>query len=418
MSKSLIVTGDPSGQTFSDNTTGYSPVCGALLASFTTESRVQVPIRDAGSFTDFYSYVPTNTASVSSTITLRKSLADTAILVTYTADQTGAKTDTDSVAFANTDEANYEVTVPTETGSNSIAISVLSISFVPDTTTNCIAFLVTFGSGSVGAGGALTYYFGPIDSVTSASPSDTTPEADVKYRVRASFTTSDLFTNVSANARTTNSVFSTRKNGGAGGQSVTYTSTQTGQKEDTSGSDSLVAGDDYNYEFVLSTGTETIAFQIISTTCISTANIFPMLMGNKVGKAFSNSTSFFLVDQFLSASSLTETPSQALPNFNFTANELVSYVESNTNALFSFDIFFRDNGADSAITVSYAAAQTGLKNDASNTATITGGSDEVNYSVINNDLTGVVTLNWVGILGNTAVAASTRIPTLLLMGAG
>src|SRR3990172_4977365 len=105
-------------QAYSDNTTRFNPVGGNPIGTEgATETHYERPVRDAGTFSNLYCYVSTNTASVTSTVTLRKNLADTALTVSYTSDQTGIKEDNaNSVSFVATDEGDIEVTVPTEAG--------------------------------------------------------------------------------------------------------------------------------------------------------------------------------------------------------------------------------------------------------------------------------------------------------------
>lgn len=402
MANSLIVNNTSNGTGFDDAATYYVALTGRTSNS-TTEANVQMPIRDAGTFSNLFVYVPTNTASVTTTITLRKSLADTAVTVSYTSDQTGIKEDTsNSVAFANTDEGCYEVTVPTEVGTNTISISAIGIQFAPTTTTNCVSIMGSRPGNNYGV--ASTTQYGTLPGRGRPSATD---ESNAEMRIRGSFTMSDFYTYASANARTTTTTFKTRKNSADGGQTVAYTSGQTGAKEDTSGTDSLVAGDDFNYSITTGTGTENIMIDIVSCTAISTANQFIFGNSDPTGAAIAALTTTYTGVTGPLIFSTTEANSQVYPRFTFTASELGAYVSANTNAVLAFNVTLRDNGADSAVTVSYAAAQTGLKNDSSNTAVITTGADEINYEVDNLDATGSVTLQWMSFMGSTVTAAPT-----------
>ena len=255
MANSLILNTDTIGIT--DATTRFIQLVGSFSAQV-TEVNAEIPIRDAGTFSNLFVYVSTNTASVTSTITLRKSQVDTSLTVSYTADQTGIKEDTsNSVLFAATDEIDYEVTVPTEVGTNTITIELIGLQFAPTTTTDSITILGNSGT-STTALNAGTRYLIPSGAISFTIST----EANIKYRARFSFTSSDFYTYVSANARITDVVIGTRKNGAAGAQSLTYTSGQTGAKEDTVNTDSLVAGDDFNFIFTTNAGAENITFTI------------------------------------------------------------------------------------------------------------------------------------------------------------
>lgn len=178
------------------------------------------------------------------------------LAVTYTSLQTGAKENTsDTAVLAATDQVAYYIAAASSAGSTTITFTAYSVQFDPDTAEDCVSL---FGASTDG-----TYNYSSPSTTTfflpeghAATPSTT--EANHKYRVRRPFTMSNLFTHVSSNARTTDTTFTTRKNGGAGGQSVTYTSGQTGDKEDSSNSDSLTTGDDFYFAITTGTGSETI----------------------------------------------------------------------------------------------------------------------------------------------------------------
>lgn len=392
-----------SGQGVSDNTTRYLPITGYLFANSVIDYP-EIPVRDAGSFSNLYTYAHTNTTGVTSVLTLLKSQVATALTVSYTSGQTGIKEDTsNSVAFANTDEVEYSVAVPTEAGTTTITLSVMAVNFTPDTSTNTISFLITQGA-STDASASTTKFQSPEGIL--ASPSTTT-EANTKLRIRASVVFSDLYTYVSSNSRTTNTSYGTRKNGAAGSQIVTYTSGQTGVKEDASNTDSLVATDDYNYYITTSTGTENIILRVISTTGINTAGFFIMESSNSEGTGVGFGSTNYIGTSGRLQLTATEANAQTLARFTYVASELASYVSANTSNG-TTDIHIRDNGGNSSVTVQYTTTQTGLKNDTSNTTTITSGTDEINYGIVDGGSSGTVTFMWVSCMGK---AAGTSIKT-------
>ena len=413
MSKSFLVSGN-NGANFIDNASRFFSLNSNIVA-FSSASRADVAVRDAGTFSKLYIHVPTNTASVTSVITFQDSGADTALTVSVTSDATGIFEDTsNSAALANTDEASIKVTVPNEVGTNNITIDVAGVQFEPDTTTNTISFPAASALGPDFASASTTefipmcglLYFSSVESVQTA-------------RIRKSFTSSDFYALVQANARTTNTIFGTRKNAGAGGQSVTYGSGETNVKEDASNSDSLVAGDDFNYYITTGTGTEIITPVKLSTSLINTSDFFVNYCISNGATVGTSSTTYARIGGGL-AFDATEGDTQIYPQFTFTASELLAYVGANAAVVAGCTVTLRDNGADSSLTVSYAAAETGLKNDTSNTATITSGTDEINYAIVNSDAVGTVTFQWLGVHGAVAAVASTKLRTgvLMMMGIG
>ena len=411
MSKSLLVVFGSNA--VSDNTTEYNPLVGSINTGSTTTGNYDTPIRDAGTFSNLFTYVPTNTASVTSTITLQDSQVDTALTVSYTADQTGIKEDTsNTAALANTDEAQYETTVPDEAGTNTLTATLYGVEFTPDTSSDCIVILGATGSISFGNASETSY-------LLPGSPTNTTTIGNAKYRARFSFTSSDLYTFLSTNARTTDIVYRVMKNGANGNQSVTYTSGQTGAKEDTSNSDSFASGDDFAFSRTTGAGTELANQTVISCSCINTSGIFPLIAGLASGSAIAaNTTNYFPISGRAVPAETTEADTQIYPRFTFTASELGAYVSVNAAALLATNITLRDNGGDSALTVQYLAAQTGLKNDSVNTATITTGADEIDYEIECLDLTGGITVTWIGILGSTVTEAITITTFRTLLGVG
>jgi hypothetical protein len=405
MAKSLIVS---SGELIhSNNLTNYYPVGSAITSSSaeSTEAQAEVPVRDAGSFSNLFTYLSTNGSSVV-TITLRKSTADTSVSVQYSSGQTGIKEDSDSVAFANTDEIDFKVA--TGFGGSGGTLTIMGITFAPDTTTDCITKLVAAGSINFSTA-SVSRFFNPAGDMSLISAS---VDTQVEVRARTSMVLSDFHTYVSANTRTTDTVLGTRTNSANGSQSVTYTSGQTGAKEDTANSDSLSTGDDYNYRITTSTGTGTITIQLASTTCTTNDSHFPLLVGNSTNAiVITTGTVRFCGisgDLFFTA---TEANASIYPRFEFTAKELLSFVVSNSSASGNCVVTVRDNGADSAISVTYSIAQTGLKNDSTNTATISSGTDELCYE-IDNGTNVNVTFTWLGILGNTTEVAATGQPAI------
>lgn len=381
-----------------DAATRYTSLSGSIALN-ATEANVEQPVRDAGVFSKLYTYVAANSVNASSTITLRKSRADTALLVTYTTLLTGILENTsDTVTFAATDEADWEITCPSVSGSKIMTVNVIAVQFAPTTSTNCVSFMALGFSASFSTA-STTSYMPPAGSSAYNST-----EINSKFRMRVAAVAQDFYVLVTANARTTNTVFGTRKNGAAGGQSVTFTNTLTGALEDTSGTDTLAAGDDYNYFITTLTGAQTITVTLVSTSLVSTASDFFNLtaFSSGLGIAF-NSTLYNAIGSYF-FTSVTELNTQVLARFTWTAKELGAYVSLNTIATSASTITLRDNTANGNQVLSYAAAETGLKNDSTHTDDITLDTDEVNYKIVTPNTSGTLTITWIGIVGTTSTS--------------
>ena len=397
MGASLLVSSRSIG--LNDNGTRYLAFV-SCAGTATTEANVEMPVRQAGTFGNLYIYASTNTQGVTSVFTVRKSVADTAITVSYTAGQTGVKEDTSNTeAFASTDEIALKVVLPSDPGTTTITVEVVGIQFTPDTSTNTVSSIGGTESVVVSSESATRFI------AVSGDLDDQATESITSWRVRGSFTIRDFYVNVSANARTTDTTFGTRKNAGAGTISVTYTSGQTGVKEDTSNSDSVAAGDDVNFYVTTSTGTESLAVRAIYAHVVSTAGQFPFINQDASGESVAaNVTTFAGVAGYLATFSATEANRQFLPRVTFTAKELCTNVSANTLALLTTTVTIRINGAESAVTLSYAAGETGVKNDGTNSATVTAGSDEIDYEVATPITTGTITFRTISMLGEIAAA--------------
>lgn len=347
-----------------------------------------------------FARVLTNTVTNGTTVTVRKSLADTAVTLSIGGDATGEFEDvSNSVAFANTDEIAIEVTAATEGGTNTIVFSLLGVVFTPSSGTAS----VQTASGTQSLSGASTTSFWALGDRDAAS----VDEARHEWAVRSSFTASNLYVVVSANARTTNTVVTSRKNRAGGAMSVTYGSTETGAKEDASNSDDLVSGDEYNCAITTGTGTGTITFQVHSVMLASADGRYPLLAAGSVVQAFN--LTWYVGPGNIDAATMvtTEATTQLRSRFATTLRELSAFVQGNSITTSASIIRTRVNGGNGNQAVSYAAAETGQKSDASNTDVLDA-DDLYNLQIVTPNTSGALTYTSISVLGE--VAASTFIP--------
>lgn len=402
MASSLIIHGAATGGIgVVDNTTRYFPLGGGLAAG-ATEVVAETPVRDAGTFSKLFAYVLTNTATVNSVFTLRKSQAATALTFTVGADATGIFEDTtNSVTYDATDECDLEVAVPTEAGTNTLTFTLWGVRFAPTTTTNTVSFMAantTNRNASISPAASTNYYFKP----NSFSSGITTGETNQKYRIRSACVAQDFYVYVASNSRTTTTVFSSRKNGAAGGMTVSVTAGATGAFEDTSGTDTLAAGDDFNYELAAGNSAEAISLSGISCSLVSTNGEFHMLSGTGTSSTLAvsfNTTTYLAAAGNGSGVEAAEASTQIYPRVDFAAKELTCYVSANTIATSASTVTIRDNGADSAVTVSIAAGATGLFSDSTNGAKIHAGVDEICYKIVTPNTSGTLTFRWMSCIG-------------------
>lgn len=365
MSASLVLN---SGLTsFADNTTRYVSIIGGLSTGNPTEAQAEHGIYEAGTFSKLYTSVLANTITGNVVATLRKSGVNTALTVTYGTGQTGSKEDTTNTAtYAATDTASLQVVAPSDpSGVQTIDLNITGLVFTPTDTSKTITFLGSARNATNITNASTSRYM-----AVAGPPSAVSSTTSAQWRVPGTFTARNLRTHVSANARTTDTVFSSHKNGSAGALTLTYTSGQTGTKEDTTHTDSLVADDEFQFVVVTNAGTETLTLRAIGCDLASPADQFAMFAQDAGGEGLSASTVYIspggdLVDVFADTESKTQQPARMA----LTVSRLTASVASNTLDS-ATDITFRTGNADTALTISYAATETGVKADTTHSASV------------------------------------------------
>lgn len=410
--KSLISGSFRAGVNLADNTTRYFHIAGGI-ANISNESLAEAPIRHAGSFNYLFVRGISNTNTVDgTTFTLRKNGAGTGLTVSYLALQSGIKEDTtNSVSFANTDEACIEGNAPNDASGARLFVLVLTgVTFSPDTTTDGVCWMSVDGSNKTINTADTHEYFMPAGfNGTQAT------EAWQSLRIRAAFTASNLYTAVTSNARLTDTVFRSRKNSANGGMVITYSSLQSGVKEDTSGTDSLAIGDDYNYDFTSGTGTQSLVLVSITSILHSSQGYFQMMWGAGTGSTYNQNTTQYQAINSARGSAIVspESTVQIYPRFDFTASEFGANVETNTFTTLATVARIRDNSANGNMSVSYGGGVTGVLFDSVNTDTISI-EDEINYQVVTPNQAGNIQFLWIAALGKEIVSGRPRSSTYLI----
>jgi hypothetical protein len=187
-------------------------------------------------------------------------------------------------------------------------------------------------------------------------------EDDIELVCRASFTASNLQLNISSvdginTART-------RKNGANGSQSVSITST--GLVEDSSNTDSLADGDTFNLQHEGGTMHGNLYSANFSTILLDDAgNDVSMLSSTThLGHSFSSTTTYYTIGGVLIGLT-TEARTQLQIYETSTMSRLRVWVMANAKSG-STSFTTRVNAADGNGTVSFAGAETGAKEDTTN----------------------------------------------------
>jgi hypothetical protein len=217
-------------------------------------------------------------------------------------------------------------------------------------------------------------------SVIDGGPGPFTVEADAQCKVAVAFTVTYLFVKVSANQLIGGTTITTRKNGVNGNLSVSIAAGTTGSFEDTSDSDSLVSGDNYNYQTVTGGigGSITLSFAVVFDNQSTETTVKNELSLSTLSPP--EPTDFYGIVQNSILSNNTELNTQYLIRFACSWFQLDVRISSNTLTSAS-TVNSRINGLNGTQLVSIAAGATGNFVDAIDIDSLSSGA-LINYQVI------------------------------------
>lgn len=353
------------------NTTQYFPYGGPIGQAFTTtEADVQVIHREAGQFKYLSIFINANSVNASTTIRTRVNGNNGNLSVSIPTSTTGVFNDlvnTNSIVAA--DKVNMQ-SVPGAGSTGTLNMNSITIGFAATTTTDTVTKLICAVSTNYTT--ASTSRFNPPHGAQVNSST----EANSKVRQRKTATYKSLSCYVSANARTTTTTLRSRKNGANGSLTLSIGNAATGVFEDSTNSDSVVAGDDYNTAVVTGTGTQTLTMKHIAVSYITSSSnyIGTFIAGNASGRVTNAATTVYLgpTGTLVAASSAAEATIQANIQSRYTVSELTINVTANTVTAAS-TVKLRVNTADGTLAASVTASTTGMFSDSTNTDKIKAG---------------------------------------------
>jgi hypothetical protein len=403
MAKSIVMSGGSNSLGF--GITAYAAPGGGI--SFTgTEAYREAIFRESGTISNFFVRVSSNSYSGGdAVVTLRKNGADTAITVTITAGVSGIFEDTsNTVTVADGDTISVKG-VATAPASGTAAYTVLAFQFEPDVTGDTTSYPSNSNLSSFATASVTRYHHLTQQTIQST-------EAIVQTKASDSYTASHLSAYVSSNPRTTDVVFRFRINSANGNQLLTYTSGQTGRKTDTSNTDTIVSGDTFNYAIITSTGTGTLTTQSLHIRLVNTTANKWLFNVCQVSGIATNTTTHCSING-TSVTLGTEQLVEFRPRYDFTLANMRTYVSANTFTTLATTVTLRKSAADTALAISYAAGQTGWKEDLSDTVSVTGGTDTINYKFVAPNEAGSFTVRAMTVEGYTS--AEDFIPRVIFM---
>lgn len=345
--------------------TGYGPILTQRPTYTGTEANAQIKWPKAETFKDLRAYVSANAASATATISFRINGADGSLTVPVTAGATGWFEDaSNSDAVAAGDLINFCIT-RTDAGSITFkSIGIDAVDDVPSATVGCWA-----ASGAGFGTASATRYF-PGQGAIAVNTSETA--GVTAYTARAA-TAKKMKVYISSNARGTTTTYKSRINGADGNQSIPVTAAATGWFEDASNSDTLVAGDYFNFSIATGTGTGSIT-TISASMQLEDAGTSASIISSGAGTLSTNQTRYWGI---IGGAIATATEDDAEFSLRGTGTIRNFYIQVASNTSDQTSTFTaRKNNADTAITFSVTATSTGNFGDAVNSFTYADG-DEV-----------------------------------------
>src|SRR6266487_941783 len=201
-----------------------------------------------------------------------------------------------------------------------------------------------------------------------------TTETNVQVMMRSPGVASKMFVQVTINTSSTITVTS-RKNAAAGAQTVTVTNSTIGIFEDTTHTDTISAGEKWNYNTTVG-GIVTLTINIIQMTFAATTNtVTKLVAANAGGFAYSVSTTSFtpLQSSFTQQGGTEANMKTRVEKAGTFKNIYVNIITP--TATTTQTAILRDNGADSAIVATTTANTSGFFEDTTHTLAVTVGHD-------------------------------------------
>ena len=244
-----------------------------------------------------------------------------------------------------------------------------------------------------------------------------TTENNLEWKNRGYTSFEALQVLVAANARTNNSDFKNRINGGPGSLVCQFAGGATGRVTDSSPADSLADGDTINASITLDTGLEDLTISNVIATLKSSSSKSEIWIGIHAGVARTASATAHYVPiggYLFSLTALTEAQARLKPGFAAVVSNLRCYLSANT---YTGDgtLKLYQNGSAVLTTTITASGGAGWYENTSDTITIDA-DDELSFE-FDEGTSGSITIHSVGItFAPVAAPGGTILPQMMQHG--
>lgn len=225
--------------------THFLPIAGDRSGTTSNESVCEQSLKRAVTAKNAGVYVTSNARTTTTTFTVRKSVADTALTISVTGSSTSIglfENTANAIAFVADDEIAWELT----TGSGTTTLAVDALFLTLEHATHGIITAGAIGTSSTPSISFNTTYYIALGGAIKVE----TTEPQTQQKVRDSFDFSNLTVNITANSVNGASTLRTRKNGANGSQSVPIPASFTGIAVDITNEESFISTDEINCQLV------------------------------------------------------------------------------------------------------------------------------------------------------------------------
>lgn len=362
----------------------FTAPLGYLLNPQNTEALHSLVTQEAGTFSLLA--VQANATGTSRVVVFRNNTADGNQTVSPTNTTAGVYADTthsDTVSAG--DVVNNKATA---TGSPTYDWSRWAFA----ATTNTVGFLGQTTNSGANAG---TAHYMQGTGIFLSSASGGASEALNKLRIRAGGSAKNLNTYTTPNAGAAGLPFVSRLNGSNGNLTCTPTGNTAQRAEDTTHSDTLAAGDDYDFTITSSNvgGALNFLSWAVENSSATTVDLFGGPTGSGgVTRSASGTATYYHISGGI-RNSTTESANTIQHGFAVTSSKLRILLSANTYSA-AGTLKSRNNTADGTQTVSLTASTTGVFEDTTHSDSVAS-TDAYCFAIVNGT-SGSITIYWLG----------------------
>lgn len=356
----------------------------------------------AATLSDLRVIVSTNSSLSTDTASIRINNVRSSLEVSIPTLTTGKFDDSDTASVSAGDDLDIN---SDQNGGGTLIISLYSVACDADTNTRTLLTCRDSGPNTI-EGVRINAFVG--DGLIGGGE----PNTSVRCRITA--TLRNFYHDIRTNSKDATTTCITRIDSVDGNQSLSISASATGHFTDTTNTDSVSDGSDFNSETDTSASTTgTFETNSCGVEVESTASQSMVVNGDRLTEvqAF-NLTKYMSMGGWLQARA-TESDYESDCKFDFTGKLFWIRISANTIATSATTARTRKNAANGGQSVSIGAGATGEFEDNSGTDTLVA-ADEYNYQVVTPDTSGNLSMKMMGSVAEVVGAVAIQPKTILM----